>query len=282
MEANLKIEIRDLTMAFGSSVLMRDLNAHVRRGQIFAVIGDSGCGKSTLLRHMIGLKQPAKGDIHYDGTPYWQAAEVVRQRKRRSLGVVFQCGNLCNSMTLAENAGRNLGASTGLPPAEIREIATRKLALVGLAGYEDYFPAELPAGMCQRAGLARALAPDPEVLFFDEPSAGLDPATARDLDKLILQLRDRLGVTIVVMTHGSAGTVKIADNFIILDPIIRTMRAGGSPRGLPKRPARPAMQTSLTAMPEPIPRFKPPEFVNCYYDDSGPRLMGRQTYRQCL
>lgn len=281
MDANLKIEIRDLTMAFGSLVLMRDINAHVRRGEILTVIGDSGSGKSTLLRHMIGLKQPAKGDIHYDGTAYWQADEVVRQRKRRSFGVVFQCGNLCNSMTLAENAGRNLGAFTGLPPAEIRDIAIRNLALVGLTGHEDYFPAELPASICKRAGLARALAPDPEVLFFDEPSAGLDPVTARDLDKLILQLRDRLGVTIVVMTHGLASTVKIADNFIILDPITRAMRARSSPRGLLKRPAGPVMQTFLTAMPEPIPRFKAPEFVNCYHNDAHSLLMC-QTHRQCL
>ena len=241
-----KIEIRDLTMAFGSFVVMRDINAKIQKGEIFVIMGGSGCGKSTLLRHMIGLKSPAKGDIYYDGQPYWQSSEEERQKKLRNFGVLFQGGALWSSMTLAENVGLPLGEYTELPSAEIADIARLKLSLVGLKGFEDYYPAEISGGMNKRAGLARALAMDPEVLFFDEPSAGLDPISSRNLDELILQLRDSLGATFVVVTHELASIFTIADNSVFLDAETRTMRAQGNPRDLLKNSTDPAVHTFLT------------------------------------
>ena len=245
-ESDIKIEIRDLTMAYGSFVLMRDINAKVRPGEVFVIMGGSGCGKSTLLRHMIGLKEPAQGDIFYDGVSFWKSDEEVRQEKLRSFGVLFQGGALWSALTLAENIGLVLGEYTEFPPAEIRAIARLKLALVGLKGFEDYYPAEISGGMCKRAGLARALALDPDVLFFDEPSAGLDPISSRNLDELILQLRDSLGATFVVVTHELASIFTIADNSVFLDPDTRTMRAQGDPRELLKNSTDPAVRKFLT------------------------------------
>jgi phospholipid/cholesterol/gamma-HCH transport system ATP-binding protein len=195
---------------------------------------------------MIGLKQPAQGDVFYDGVPFWQSDEEARQEKLRSFGVLFQSGALWSSMTLAENIGLVLGEYTEFSPAEMRDIARLKLALVGLKGFEDYYPAEISGGMCKRAGLARALALDPDVLFFDEPSAGLDPISSRNLDQLILQLRDSLGATFVVVTHELASIFTIADNSVFLDPITRTMRAQGNPRELLKHSTDPAVREFLT------------------------------------
>ena len=244
--ADIKIEIRDLTMAYGSFVVMRDINAQIKRGEIFIIMGGSGCGKSTLLRHMIGLKEPAKGDIYYDGAAFWQSDEDARTNKLRTFGVLFQGGALWSSMTLAENIGLVLGEYTDFPAAEIREIARLKLALVGLKGFEDYYPAEISGGMCKRAGLARALALDPDVLFFDEPSAGLDPISSRNLDDLILQLRDSLGATFVVVRHELASIFTIGDNSVFLDPNTRTMRAKGNPREMLKNSTDPEVQKFLT------------------------------------
>ncbi len=243
-EADIKIEIRDLTMAYGSFVVMRNISARIRRGEVFVIMGGSGCGKSTLLRCLIGLKEPAQGDVFYDGVPFWKSE--TRVAKLRSFGVLFQGGALWSSMTLAENIGLVLGEYTDFPPAEIREIARLKLSLVGLKGFEDYYPAEISGGMCKRAGLARALALDPEVLFFDEPSAGLDPISSRNLDELILQLRDSLGATFVVVTHELASIFTIADNSVFLDPNTRTMRAQGNPRELLKNSTDPAVREFLT------------------------------------
>ena len=246
VENPIKIEIRGLTMAYGSFVVMRDISAQIRRGEIFVIMGGSGCGKSTLLRHMIGLKEPAEGEILYDGVPFWKSDEESRQRRLRSFGVLFQGGALWSSMTLAENIGLVLGEYTDYPAAEIRDLARLKLALVGLKGFEDYYPAEISGGMCKRAGLARALTLDPEVLFFDEPSAGLDPISSRHLDELILQLRESLGATFVVVSHELASIFTIADNSVFLDPNTRTMRASGSPRELLQNSPDPAVREFLT------------------------------------
>jgi phospholipid/cholesterol/gamma-HCH transport system ATP-binding protein len=227
-----KIEIRDLTMAFGSFVVMRDINVRIQRAEIFVIMGGSGCGKSTLLRHMIGLKSPAQGEILYDGQPFWNSTEDQRQQRLRSFGVLFQSGALWSSMTLAENVALPLGEYTDLDAAGMLDIARLKLALVGLKGFEDYYPAEISGGMCKRAGLARALALDPDILFFDEPSAGLDPISSRNLDQLILQLRDCLGATFVIVTHELHSIFAIADNSVFLDTHTRTMRAQGNPRDL--------------------------------------------------
>jgi phospholipid/cholesterol/gamma-HCH transport system ATP-binding protein len=241
-----KIEIRDLTMAYGSFVVMRGINATIRRGEVFIIMGGSGCGKSTLLRHMIGLKEPAQGEIYYDGEPFWSSNEEARQRRLRSFGVLFQSGALWSSMTLAENVGLPLGEYTDLSPADIAEIARLKLALVGLKGFEDYYPSEISGGMCKRAGLARALALDPEILFFDEPSAGLDPISSRRLDDMILELRDSLGATFVVVTHELQSIFTIGDNSIFLDADTRTMRAQGNPRDLLAHSTDPVVREFLT------------------------------------
>jgi phospholipid/cholesterol/gamma-HCH transport system ATP-binding protein len=246
VENESKIEIRGLTMAFGSFVLMRDISARIKRSEIFIIMGGSGCGKSTLLRHMIGLKAPAHGDILYDGEPFWQSSEEVRQDRLRSFGVLFQNGALWSSMTLVENVSLPLSEYTDLSPREIRDIACLKLALVGLKGFEEFYPAEISGGMCKRAGLARALALDPDVLFFDEPSAGLDPISSRNLDQLIVQLRDSLGATFVVVSHELQSILAIADNSIFLDANTRTMRAQGNPRDLLKSSTDPYLRQFLT------------------------------------
>jgi phospholipid/cholesterol/gamma-HCH transport system ATP-binding protein len=241
-----RIEIRDLTMAFGSFVVMRDINVRIQQGEVFVIMGGSGCGKSTLLRHMIGLKAPARGDIFYDGESFWNAAEERRREKLRAFGVLFQSGALWSSMTLVENVALPLGEYTDLPAADIRDVASLKLALVGLKGFEDYYPAEISGGMCKRAGLARALALDPEILFFDEPSSGLDPISSRNLDSLVLQLRDSLGTTFVIVTHELESIFAIADNSVFLDIHTRTMRAQGNPRELLKHSSDPHLLEFLT------------------------------------
>ena len=241
----IKIEIRGLTMAYGSFVIMRDIQAQVRRGEIFIIMGVSGCGKSTLLRHMIGLKAPAKGDVFYDNVPFWQSGEQERQRLLRSFGVLFQSGALWSSMTLAENVSLPLAEYTDLSSSDIADIARLKLALVGLQGFEDFYPADISGGMCKRAGLARAMALDPDILFFDEPSAGLDPISSRNLDQLILQLRDSLGATFVVVTHELASIFAIGDRAIFLDPQTRTMLDQGNPHELLEHSAHPAVREFL-------------------------------------
>jgi len=230
IQTEAKIEIRDLTMAYGSFVVMRDINAVVKRAEIFIIMGGSGSGKSTLLRHMIGLKKPVKGDIYYDGQPFWNSSEEAREERLRSFGVLFQSGALWSSMTLEENVALPLAEYTELSRVDIARVARLKLALVGLKGFEEYYPSEISGGMAKRAGLARALSLDPDILFFDEPSAGLDPISSRNLDQLILQLRDSLGATFVVVTHELQSIFAIGDNAIFLDTNTRTMRAQGNPR----------------------------------------------------
>jgi len=226
------IIVRDLTMAYGSFVLMRDLNFTVRRGDVFVIMGGSGCGKSTLLRHLIGLNEPAKGEIWYGDENFTAADPARRQEMLRGFGILYQSGALWSSMTLAENIGLPLGEYTNLTPAQIREVASLKLALVGLKGFEDFYPSQISGGMQKRAGLARAMALDPEVLFFDEPSAGLDPISSSRLDDLILELRASLGATIVVVTHELASIFAIATNSVFLDVETRTMTALGPPKEL--------------------------------------------------
>jgi phospholipid/cholesterol/gamma-HCH transport system ATP-binding protein len=223
------IIVENVTMAYGSFVLMRELNFVVRRGDIFIIMGGSGCGKSTLLRHMIRLKDPAAGEIFFGDVNFTRASPEVRERLLRRFGVLYQSGALWSSMTLAENIGLPLGEFTDLSPSQIREIAALKLSLVGLKGFEDFYPNQISGGMQKRAGLARAMALDPEILFFDEPSAGLDPISSQLLDNLILELRDNLGATIVVVTHELASIFTIANNSVFLDAESRTQIATGDP-----------------------------------------------------
>ncbi|HJU09374.1 MAG TPA: ATP-binding cassette domain-containing protein [Candidatus Binataceae bacterium] len=240
------IIVKNLTMAFGSFVLMRDLNFTVRRGDIFTIMGGSGCGKSTLLRHLIGLLEPAKGEIYYGNFNFSRADPDEREQMLRRFGILYQKGALWSSMTLAENVGLPLGEFTDLNPAQIREVAQFKLSLVGLAGFEDYYPSDISGGMQKRAGLARAMALDPEILFFDEPSAGLDPISSRLLDELILELRESLGATIVIVTHELPSIFAIADNSIFLDTETRTMIASGDPKDLLAHSTNPTVHRFLT------------------------------------
>jgi phospholipid/cholesterol/gamma-HCH transport system ATP-binding protein len=207
---------------------------------------NSGSGKSTLLRHMIGLQHPAEGDVLYDGRSFWGGDDEARRVQLRKCGVLFQSSALWSSMTLAENVALPLIEYTDWSPSELNEIVQLKLALVGLSGFEDHYPAEISGGMRKRAGLARAMALDPEILFFDEPSAGLDPITSRNLDQLILELRDSLGATIVVVTHELASIFMIADDSIFLDADTRTMRARGNPKELLKHSTDAKLKAFLT------------------------------------
>ena len=226
------IAAQDITIAYGDFVVQRDLNFSVQRGDVFIIMGGSGCGKSTLMKVMIGLKEPASGDVYYNGAAFWAAGDEEREATKRTFGTLFQSGALWSSMTLAENIGLALRQYTTLGDAEIREVAAYKLMLVGLAGFEDYYPNEISGGMKKRAGLARAMALDPEILFFDEPSAGLDPISAKLLDDLILELRDSLGTTIVVVTHELASIFAIGNNSVFLDPVTKTQLATGNPKDL--------------------------------------------------
>ena len=239
------IVVEDLTMAYGSFVVMRDLNFEVNRGDIFIIMGDSGCGKSTLLRHMIGLKSPAKGRILYEGESLWEASPEERDRIVRGTGVLFQSGALYSSMTLAENVTLPLEEYTDLGPKEIRELVSLKLSLVGLAGFEDFYPSQISGGMRKRAGLARAMALDPAILFFDEPSAGLDPLSSKRLDDLILELRESLGATVVIVTHELPSIFAIGNNSVFLDAEVRTMTATGEPNRLRDQCPDPKVRTFL-------------------------------------
>jgi phospholipid/cholesterol/gamma-HCH transport system ATP-binding protein len=244
--AETRIEVRDLTMAYGDRVIQRDLTFTVERGEIFIIMGGSGCGKSTLLRHLIGLMRPARGDVWYDGESFWGAEPDARERMLRRFGVLYQSGALWSSMTLAENVALPLGEYTDLGPADVRDVVAFKLALVGLAGFEDFYPSEISGGMRKRAGLARAMALDPDILFFDEPSAGLDPISSRLLDDLILELRDSLGATVVVVTHELASIFAIGTNSVFLDAETKTMLATGNPRTLLKESSNPTVRRFLT------------------------------------
>jgi phospholipid/cholesterol/gamma-HCH transport system ATP-binding protein len=230
--SDVHISIENLTLAYGSFLIQKGLDFSVRRGQIFIIMGGSGCGKSTVMKCLIGLKPPAEGRVLYDGRSFWEQEAEQREREMRRFGILYQSSALFSSMTLAENIGLPLELYTPLGAAEIRELAALKLALVGLKGFEDYYPNEISGGMQKRAGLARAMALDPDILFFDEPSAGLDPISSRLLDELIIELRDSLGTTIVVVTHELASIFTIGDDCVFLDPETKTMIATGNPKEL--------------------------------------------------
>jgi phospholipid/cholesterol/gamma-HCH transport system ATP-binding protein len=240
------IRVRELTMAYGDFVIMRDLNFDIGKGDIFIIMGGSGSGKSTLLRHMIGLKEPARGEIFYGDKSFTAASQEERELILRGCGVLYQRGALWSSLTLAENVALPLEQYTPLPADEIRDVVALKLALVGLKGFEDHYPSEVSGGMQKRAGLARAMALDPEVLFFDEPSAGLDPISSRLLDDLILELRASLGATVVVVTHELASIFTIGDNSIFLDTDSRTIIAQGHPKHLLEHSKDPKVQRFLS------------------------------------
>lgn len=221
-----------VTMAFDDFVVQRDLNFSVNRGDIFVIMGGSGCGKSTVMKMMFGMLPPTEGRMWFEGKSLWELEESDRRTLLKNCGVVFQSGGLWSSMTLAENIMLPLAEYADLTASESYELAKFKLALVGLSGFEDFYPAQISGGMQRRAGVARALALEPEILFLDEPSAGLDPMSSERLDRLILELRDSLGATIVVVTHELASIFAIADNCVFLDPVSKTQIATGAPKWL--------------------------------------------------
>ncbi|MCC5793997.1 MAG: ATP-binding cassette domain-containing protein [Chromatiales bacterium] len=231
-EGTAHIEVRDLALAYGDRVVQEGLNFSIARGEVFIIMGGSGCGKSSLMKAMTGLLRPSAGDVWYEGQPYWAGDEQQRQEIRQRCGVLFQSGALWSSLTLAENVALPMRHRTRLSEAQIEELCAWRLALVGLRGFEDYYPNELSGGMRKRAGLARAMALDPEILYFDEPSAGLDPVSARLLDDLILELSASLGTTIVVVTHDLASIFAIAGRALYLDAGSRTQLALGEPAAL--------------------------------------------------
>jgi phospholipid/cholesterol/gamma-HCH transport system ATP-binding protein len=240
------IVVKDLDMGYGDFVLMRHLNFTVNLGDVFIIMGGSGCGKSTLLKILVGLKTPSKGQVFYGETDFWGGDPEVRERIQRRFGILYQSGALWSSMTLAENIALPLEQYTELSPNQIREVVSLKLALVGLAGFEDFYPSEISGGMKKRAGLARAMAMDPDILFFDEPSAGLDPVSSRLLDELILELRESLKTTIVVVTHELASIFTIGNNSVYLDVDERTMTASGDPKKLRDNSPNPRVHKFLT------------------------------------
>jgi len=229
------IRVRNVTMAYGDFVVMQDITFDVAAGEIFFIMGGSGCGKSTLLRHLIGLKDPAAGTVEFWGEDFYAATPERRAELLRRVGVLYQSGALWSSMTLAENVAVPLQTYTDLRPNEVQDMVELRLALVGLRGYEGYYPSEISGGMQKRAGLARAMALDPEILCIDEPSAGLDPISSRRLDELIQEVSESLGTTIVIVSHELASIFSIGTNGIFLDAETRRMIESGPPREMLER-----------------------------------------------
>ncbi len=226
------VRVRGLRAAYGDVTILEDVSFDVKRGEVFVILGGSGCGKSTLLKHLIGLIEPAAGTIELDGTDLTASTPAERRELLRRFGVLFQSGALFSGMTLEQNVALPLQEFTPLPREAISRLAQLKLSLVDLDGYEAYRPDEISGGMQKRAGVARALALDPPIVFFDEPSAGLDPISAAELDQLILDLRDSLGTTMVIVTHELASIYAVADRCIVLDKARQTIVAEGHPATL--------------------------------------------------
>lgn len=226
------IKVTNLSIGYGKDIVQKDLNFTIHHGEVFVVMGPSGCGKSTLLRHMIGLNQPSKGKVYYDNVSFWDLSQEAQQKHMQKFGVLYQSSALWSAMSLAENVALPLQFYTKLTDEEIQDVVALKLSLVGLTGFEDYFPSELSGGMKKRAGLARAIALDPEILFFDEPTTGLDPVMARLMDDLILEVKENLGTTIIVVTHELPSIFRVADNTLYLDLESKTMIAMGHPKKL--------------------------------------------------
>jgi len=240
------IAVRDLTMAYGSFVLQSDLTFDVNQGDIFVIMGGSGCGKSTLLKHMLGLVHPAQGDILYSGESFCQASDSRRESMRRSWGITYQSGGLFSAMTLHENVALPLQLYTTFQPAEIDDIVDYKLSLVGLGGYQSFYPSQVSGGMRKRAAMARAIALDPQILFFDEPSAGLDPISSRLMDDLIVELKESIGATVVMVTHELPSIFTMANNSVDLDNRTRTMIAYGNPSELREHSEQPVVRQFLS------------------------------------
>lgn len=246
MSSEIVIDVKDLTVGYGDFVLLQNAYYQVNKGDIFIIMGGSGCGKSSMLRVLTGLIPPLKGSVVIKGIDIASAPEKEVQAISEKSGILYQSGALFSSMTLAENIALPLQQYSDYSPKTIRELAHLKLSLVGLNGFDDYYPSEISGGMKKRAGLARALALDPDIVYFDEPSAGLDPISSRNLDDLILELNHSLGTTIVVVTHELSSIFAIGNNSIFLDAASKTILARGNPNELLKNPPNEEVYQFLT------------------------------------
>ena len=246
MKSPVEIAVSDLTIAYGDFVLLKNVSFEVNKGDVFIIMGASGGGKSSLLRVLTGLVPAARGKIVIGGVNFTAADELQRQQIMQKCGILYQSGALFSSMTLAENIAMPLKQYTNYSDKMISELVSLKLALVGLTGFEDFYPSEISGGMKKRAGLARALALDPEIVYFDEPSAGLDPISSKMLDDLILDINQSLGTTIVVVTHELNSIFAIGNNSIFLDTVTKSISARGNPRELLKNPPNQDVYNFLT------------------------------------
>ncbi|MHC4951104.1 MAG: ABC transporter ATP-binding protein [Planctomycetota bacterium] len=240
------IVAENVTLAYGTNIIQRGLNFTVKRGDVFIIMGGSGCGKSTVMRGLVGLLRPTEGEIYYEEQPFWNVPPREHERMKRRFGVMYQKGALWSSMTSAENVALPLEEYTDLSDRQIRKIASFKLALVGLAGFEDYYPYEISGGMQKRLAVARAMSLDPEILFFDEPSAGLDPLSSRRLDELIMELNQKLGTTMVIVTHELTSIFEVGNNSVFLDAATRTQITTGDPKVLRDQAEDPRVREFLT------------------------------------
>lgn len=246
MSASVAIDVKGLSVGYGDYVLLHDADYQVNKGDIFIIMGGSGCGKSSMLRVLTGLLPPLKGEVMINGVDMINGKVDDIQKIREKSGILYQSGALFSSMTLAENIMLPMQQYSDYSLATMRELAGLKLALVGLKGFDDFYPSEISGGMKKRAGLARALALDPDIVYFDEPSAGLDPISSHNLDELIIELNRSLGTTIVVVTHELASIFTIGNNSIFLDAASKTILARGNPKELLKNPPNEEVYEFLT------------------------------------
>ncbi len=239
------IEARDLTIGYDGRVVLSKLNFSILEGEVFVILGGSGCGKSTVLKHLIGLNRPMDGDILIDGRSIVKSSPGETEAASRKFGVLYQSAALFSSLTLEENVSLPLREFTSLSAPLIAAIAKTKLSMVGLGGFDNFMPSEISGGMKKRAGLARALALDPKILFLDEPSAGLDPISSAELDKLILELRRELGCTVVIVTHELDSIFTVADRAIILSRESKGIIGEGEPKKLRESSENPWIRNFL-------------------------------------
>ena len=244
------IQVRDLIARYGEETILQDISFDIYEGEIFVILGGSGCGKSTLLKHLIGLIRPYSGQVVIDGEDIARADSEGYHRLLRKIGILYQSGALFGSMTLAENVALPIVEYTDLASDLVSSLVRMKLSLVQLDGYQDYLPSEISGGMKKRAGLARAMALNPKILFFDEPSAGLDPVTSAGLDNLILHLNKSLGTTMVIVTHELESILTVAQRVIMLDKSTKGIIAEGDPRHLRETSRNPLVWRFFNRQPE--------------------------------